>query len=235
MRLTTALKWTTLASFAAMVVLTTAAVLAPFVVAGLDALSTGAAILMCFALMALACATTLEQGRCMALMWSGIAASGLSAAGWLAFRFQGGAPTGPAAHAWVAALMPTTCWAGLCVVTGLAMQQRQTGAVGLWLRRATIAGAALLAVSIPAVVWLELWDPRDGLVQVLGALAVLVGLGLVATMIVARLKHLEGLQDEEPIRLRFTATCPRCALRQPMVTGGDVCGRCGLQVKVTVP
>jgi hypothetical protein len=235
MRLSAALKWTTFVSFVAMVALSVVAMLAPFLVGGLDALSAGAGIVMWFSLLALGCATTLEQGRCMALMWSGIVASALSAAGWLAFRFQGGALTGPAAHLWVASLMPTTCWAGLCVVVGLAMQQRQTTAVGLWLRRATIAGAVLLAASIPPVVWLDLWRPADEAIKFLGALSVLVALGLVATMIVARLRQLEGIEDHELVRLDFTATCPRCELRQPMVTGGDVCSRCGLQVKVIVP
>ena len=235
MRLTTVLKWTTFGSFLAMVALSVVTMLAPFLIAGLDALSAGAAILMCFALTALACATTLEQGRCTALMWSGIAASALSAAGWVAFRFQGGALTGPAVHLWVASLVPTTCWTGLCVVIGLVVQQRLTNAVGLWLRRATIAGAALLATSVPPAVWFGWEHPNDELIRSLSALAVLVCLGMVATMIIARLRQLEGVEDQELVRLDFSVTCPRCELRQSMVTGGDVCRNCGLRVKVVVP
>jgi hypothetical protein len=233
-RLTAVLKWTTFGSFLAMVALWGIAMLSPFLVFGLDALTTGAGIVVCFSLAALACATTLEQGRCMALMWSGVVAAALSAAGWLAFRFQG-ALTGPAAERWVSVLMPTTCWTGLCVVIGLVMQQRQTHAVGLWLRRATIAGAALLAASIPPAIWLDLWRSPNAALRIQGALAVLVGLGMVATMILARLRQLEGVEGQEHLRLDFTATCPRCALRQRLVTGGDVCSRCGLHIKVIVP
>lgn len=235
MRLSTVLKWMTLGSFLTMVALSVVTAASPFLFGGMDALSAGAAIVMWFSLAALACATTLEQGRCTALMWSGVVAAAGSAAGWLAFRFQFGALTGPAADVWVSWLMPSTCWSGLCVVVGLVMQQRQTRAVGLWLRRATIAGAAVLAGSIPPVVWLGLWWRGSWAFRIDGALAVLVCLGMVATMIVARLRQLEGVEGPELVRLDFTATCPRCELRQPLVTGGDVCRRCGLHIKVIVP
>jgi hypothetical protein len=224
-----------LGSFLAMVALSVVAAASPLLIGGLDALSAGAAIVMWFSLAALACATTLEQGRTTALMWSGIVASAGSAAGWLGFRFQLGALTGPDADLWLSWLMPSTCWTGLCAVVGLVMQQRQTRAVGLWLRRATIAGAAVLAGSIPPVVWLDLWWGGSWAFRIEGALAVLVGLGMVATMILARLRQLEGVEGAELVRLDFTATCPRCALRQPLVTGGDVCSQCGLHIKVIVP
>ncbi|MHC4609814.1 MAG: hypothetical protein ACYS7M_05650 [Planctomycetota bacterium] len=235
MRLTKALKWTAIGSFAAVIAMWIGSIFAPFMFVGLAGLTGGAVIITGFAAAALACASTLEQGRCMALMWSGIAALALSATGWIAFALRGGALTSQAEQLWVSWLAPPTCWAGLCVVIGLAMQRRQPGVVGAWTRRATIAGAALLAAAIPPVVWFDLGHLEDEVVRGLGALAVLIVLGTVATLIIARLQQLEGVEDQEHVRLDFTATCPRCELRQSMVTGGDVCRNCGLRVKVIVP
>jgi hypothetical protein len=171
----------------------------------------------------------------MALMWSGIAASALSAAGWVTFALLESLWTSRAEHLWISSLLPSTCWAGLCTVIGLVMQRRQLNAVGVWARRATIAGAALLAAAIPPAVWFDLQPHVDEVARGLGALAALVVFGLLVTMIIARLRQLEGSDDPEHLRLDFTATCPRCELRQPMVTGGDVCRSCGLHIKVIVP
>ena len=222
-------------SFAAMVAMRIGSIFAPFMFVGLESLAGGAVIITGFALAALACATTLEQGRCMALMWSGIVASALSATAWVAFALRQGMLTPQTAQLWVSWLVPPTCWAGLCVVIGLVMQRRQPSAVGVWLGRATIAGAALLAAAIPPAVWFDLGRLEDEVVRSLGALAGLIALGMVATMIIARLQQLEGVEDQEHVRLDFAATCPRCELRQSMVTGGDVCRHCGLRVKVIVP
>ena len=222
-------------SFAVAVATWIVSIFAPFMFAGLGDLGGGAVIITGLALAALACATTLEQGRCMALMWTGIAATALSGTGWVAFSFQLTGFTSQVAQLWVSWLVPPTCWAGLCVVIGLVRQRRQPGAVGIWLGRATIAGAALLAAAVPPAVWLDLGRLESTVVRSLGALAVLVGLGMVATMVIARLRQLEGVEDQEHVRLDFTATCPRCELRQSMITGGDVCRNCGLRVKVIVP
>ncbi len=235
MRLTKALKWTAMGSFAAVVAMWIGSMFAPFMFVGLGGLTGGAVIITGFALAALACASTLERGRCMALMWSGIAALALSATGWVAFELQVAVLTSRAEQLWVSWLVPPTCWAGLCVVIGLVMQRRQPSAIGVWVGRATIAGAALLAAAVPPAVWFDMGRLEDEVVRSLGALAVLIVLGMVATMIIARLQQLEGVEDQEHVRLDFTATCPRCELRQSMITGGDVCRNCGLRVKVIVP
>jgi len=235
MRLSKALKWMAMGSFAAMAAMRIGSMFAPFGFAGLGGLAGGAMIITGFALAALACASTLEQGRCMALMWSGIAASALSAIAWLAFELQQAVLTSRAEQLWVSSLVPPTCWAGLCVVIGLVRQRRQPRAVGVWLGRATIAGAALLAAAIPPAVWFDMGRLEDDVVRSLGALAVLIAMGMVATMVIARLRQLEGVEDQEHVRMDFTATCPRCELRQSMITGGDVCRNCGLRVKVIVP
>jgi hypothetical protein len=235
MRLTKALRWTATGSFAVVVATWIASAFSPFMFAGLGSLAGGALIMTGFTLAALACASTLEQGRCMALMWSGIAATALSATGWVAFALQQAVLTSQAEQLWVSWLVLPTCWAGLCVVIGLVRQRRQPGAVGVWLGRATIAAAALLAAAVPPAVWFEMGHREDEVVRSLGALAVLIVMGMVATMVIARLRQLDGIEDQEHVRLDFTATCPRCELRQPMVTGGDVCRNCGLRVKVIVP
>ncbi|MHC5007372.1 MAG: hypothetical protein ACYTGF_08465 [Planctomycetota bacterium] len=235
MRLTRVLKWTAMASFAAVVAMWIGSIFTPFMFAGLGRLAGGALIITGFTLVALACATTLEQGRCMALMWSGIAAAALSGTGWVAFSLQQAVLTPRAEQLWASWLVPSTCWAGLCVVIGLVRQRRQPSAVGVWLGRATIAGAALLAAAIPPAVWFDMGRRQADVVRSLGALAVLIVMGMVATMVIARLRQLEGVEDQEHVRLDFTATCPRCELRQPMITGGDVCRHCGLRVKVIVP
>jgi hypothetical protein len=235
MRLTKVLKWMAMGSFAAVVAMWIGSVFTPFMFAGLGRLAGGALIITGFTLVALACATTLEQGRCMALMWSGIAATALSGAGWITYSFQLTGFTSQVEHLWVSWLMPPTCWAGLCLVIGLVRQRRQPGAVGIWLGRATIAGAALLAAAVPPAVWFHMGRRDDDVVRSLGALAVLIVMGMVATMVIARLRQLEGVEEQEHVRLDFTATCPRCELRQSMITGGDVCRNCGLRVKVIVP
>jgi hypothetical protein len=235
MRLTSVLKWTAMVSFAAVVALWIGSIFNPFMFAGMASLAGAALIITGSTLVALACAATLEQGRCMALMWSGIAATALSAAGWVAFSFQLAMLTPRTETLWVSWLVAPTCWAGLCVVIGLVRQRRQPRAVGIWLERATIAGAALLAAAIPPAVWFELGRWEDDVVRSLGALAVVIVMGMVATLVVARLRQLEGVKEQEHVRLDFTAACPRCELRQPMVTGGDVCRNCGLRVKVIVP
>jgi hypothetical protein len=235
MRLTTALKWTAIMSFGAVLALWVGAMFAPFAFARLGGLAGAAVIVMVSALAALACASTLERGRCMALMWSGIAALALSAAGWVAFALLEGTLTPRAEQRWASLLVLPTCWGGLCVVIGLVMHRRVPSAVGLWMRRATIAVAALLAAAVPPAVWFDLGPREDDLLRGFGALSVLVILGVLATMIIARLRQLEGVEDEQPVRLDFTATCPRCGLRQPLVTGGDACRRCGLNIKVIVP
>jgi len=235
MRLTRVLKWTAMVSFAAVVAMWIGSIFTPFMFAGLGRLAGGALIITGFTLVALACATTLEQGRCMALMWSGIAAAALSGTGWVAFSYQQFVLTPQAGQLWASWLVPPTCWAGLCVVIGLVRQRRQPSAVGVWLGWATIAGAALLAAAIPPAVWFDLGRRQEDVVRSLGALAVMIVMGMVATMVIARLRQLEGVEDQEHVRLDFTATCPRCELRQSMITGGDVCRHCGLRVKVIVP
>ena len=155
-------------SFAAVVAMWIGSMFTPFTFVGPGGFAGAAVIITGFALAALACATTLEQGRCMALMWSGIAATALSATGWVAFELQVAVLTSRVEQLWVSWLVPPTCWAGLCVVIGLVMQRRQPSAVGVWMRRATIAGAALLAAAVPPAVWFDttpLWMPKRPVIQ----------------------------------------------------------------------
>jgi hypothetical protein len=235
MRLTTVIKWTAMGSFAVVIVMWVGSMFAPHVFMGLQPLAGGALMATGFALAALACASTLEQGRSIALMWSGIVTSTLATAGWIAFGFRQPRMTPAAEELWVSLLVPLTCWVGLCAIIGLVRQRRQPIAVGVWVGRATIAGAALLAAAIPLAVSFDLGRWEDDVVRGLGALSVVVVLGLVAAMVIARLRQLEGVEEQEHVRLDFTAVCPRCELRQPMVTGGDVCRHCGLNIRVIVP
>lgn len=237
MRLTTVLRWTASGSFAAVILMWIAAVFGPFMVGWVGSLAGGLMLVMLFALAALGCAATLEQGRCMPVMRSGIAAATVAAVGWFTFRFLVPALNASTEAWWVGVLTPVTSWTGLCTVTALVMLRRRPSAVGVWTGRVTIACAAALAAAVLPAVWLEgrLGRVERTLERGLGILAVVVVLGLVVTLILARLRQLEGADDEEHIRLDFTARCPRCELRQELVTGGDACSGCGLRIKVIVP
>jgi len=237
MRLTTVLRWTAAGSFAAVILMRIAAVVGPFMVVRGSSLAGAMMLVTFFALAGLGCAATLEQGRCMPLMRAGIAAATVGAVGWFAFLYLLPRFNASTEAWWVGVLTPVTSWTGLCTVTALVMLRGRPGAFGRWTGRITIACAAVLAAAVLPAVWLDgsLGRVERTFERGLGTLAVVVVLGLLVTMILARLRQLEGAQDEEQVRLDFTGKCPRCGLRQELVTGGDACSGCGLRIKVIVP
>ena len=134
---------------------------------------------------------------------------------------------------WAVLILPVNDWALLCAVIGLLMQRRLHVAWAVYARGVTIGLAALFAVLLPIAAWQQMEDPWGRLIP---ALAVLLTFGVILTLILSRLRQIAGVKEsQEVIRMPLTVTCPRCELRQDMVTGGDDCNRCALQIKVMVP
>lgn len=231
-RLSTILKVTAVSCFVGAIVLRPLMALAPFYVPSVNIVAAGLIPLAVYSLAALACAITLERGRLVGLMWSGIAATAITVIAWAALAMADS--VGRVNNEfWAVLILPVNDWALLCAVIGLLMQRRLHVAWGVYARGVTIGIAALLAVLFPIAVWQHMEDPWGRFIP---ALAVLLTFGVIGTLILSRLRQISGVQEsQEVIRMPLTVTCPRCELRQDMVTGGDACNRCGLQIKVMVP
>ncbi len=233
-RLSTILKVTAVSCFVGAIVLRPLMAFAPFYVPSVHIVAAGLIPLALYSLVALACAITLERGRLVGLMWSGIAATAISVIAWAALAMA--ASVGRVNDEfWALLILPVNNWALLCAVIGLLMQRRLHVAWGVYVRGVTIGLAALLAVLFPIAVW-QWQQMEDHWYRIIAALAVLLTFGVIGTLILSRLRQISGVQEsQEVIRMPLTVTCPRCELRQDMVTGGDACYLCGLQIKVMVP
>ena len=232
MRLSTILKVTAVSCFVGAIVVRPLMAFAPFYVPGVHIITASLIPLAVYSMAALACAITLERGRLVGLMWSGIAASAVAVIAWAALAMA--ASVGRVDDEfWALLILPVNGWALLCAVIGLLMQRRLHVAWGVYVRGVTIGLAALLAVLLPIAVWQQMDDLWGRFIP---ALAVLMTFGVIVTLILSRLRQISGVEEsQEVIRMPLTVTCPRCELRQDMVTGGDACNRCGLQIKVMVP
>lgn len=231
-RLSTILKVAAVSCFVGAIGLRPLMAIAPFYVPGARIVAAGLIPLAVYSLAALACAITLERGRLVGLMWSGIAASAIAVIAWASLAMA--TSMGRVDHEfWALLILFVNDWALLCAVIGLLMQRRLHVAWGVYARAVTIGLATLLAVLVPIAAWQEMEDPWGKLIA---ALAVLLTFGVFVTLILSRLRQIAGVKEsQEVIRMPLTVTCPRCELRQDMVTGGDACNRCALQIKVMVP
>lgn len=238
MRLSTILKWifliTLLGGIALLVVARTSLF---WMTAGWEVLISAAFLIAIFSAMALACALTMERGRLRSLLWTGIAASILSAGGWIGLAWLSRSLPSPLQEMWAKAMIVPTSWSVFCAVTALLMRRRLTSRVGLIVRTITIISISLFAIATPLMVWYD--DPpgqfNETLIKIVSIAATIGTFGLISTMLIGGYRQHDGDADEEVIRLQMSATCPRCGLRQPLLTGGDTCKRCSLRIKVFVP
>ena len=238
MRLSTIFKWLFLITLLCGIALLVVSRISLFwMTAGWEVLILAAFLSAIFSAMALACALTMERGRLRALLWTGIAASILSAGGWIGLAWLYRSLPSPLEQMWTNAMMIPTSWSVFCAVIALLMRRRLASRVGFTVRTITIISISLFAIATPLMVWYD--DPpgqfNETLIKTVSIAATIGTFGLVSTMLIGGYRQYEGDADEEVIRLQMSATCPRCGLRQPLLTGGDACKRCSLRIKVIVP
>ncbi|MEE9130756.1 MAG: hypothetical protein V3T84_12115 [Phycisphaerales bacterium] len=208
-----------------------------WMITGWEVLISAAFLSALFSAPALACALTMERGRLRSLLWTGIAASILSAGGWIGLVWLFPSLPTPLGRMWTNTMAVPTSWSVFCAVIALLMRRRLTNRVGFIVRTITIISISLLAVMIPPMVW---YDDLPGrfdvaLIKFVSIVATIGAFGLISTMLIASYRRFASDDEEEVIRLQMSATCPRCGLRQLMLTGGDTCERCSLRIKVLVP
>ena len=160
-----------------------------------------------------------------------------SGGGWIGLAWLYPSLPSPLEQMWAKAMMIPTSWSVFCAVTALLMRRRLTSRVGLIVRTITIISISLFAIATPLMVWYA--DPpgqfNEILIKIVSIAATIGTFGLISTILIGGYRQHDGDADEEVIRLPMSATCPRCGLRQPLLTGGDTCKRCGLRIKVFVP
>ncbi len=238
MRLSTIFKWIFLTSLLCGIALV--AVLRTgffWMTTGWEVLISAAFLSALFSAPALACALTMERGRLRALLWTGIATSILSAGGWIGLVWLSPSLPTPLDQMWTNTMAVPTSWSVFCAVIALLMRRRLTNRVGFIVRTITIISISLLTVMIPPMVWHDDLPGRfyEVLIKIASVTATIGAFGLISTMLIASYGRFEGDDEEEVIRLQMSATCPRCGLRQRILTGGDACERCSLRIKVIVP
>ncbi len=238
MRLSTIFKWifliTLLGGIALLVVSRTGLF---WMTAGWEVLISAAFLSALFSAPALACALTMERGRLRALLWTGIAASIFSAGGWIGLVWLFRSLPTPLDQMWINTMTIPTSWSVFCAVIALLMRRRLTNRVGFIVRTITIISISLLAVMLPPMVWYDDLPGRvDEVMYKTASITATIGaFGLISTMLIAGYVRFGSDDEEEVIRLQMSATCPRCGLRQRILTGGDACERCSLRIKVIVP
>ncbi len=238
MRLSTIFKWIFLITLLCGIALLVVSRISLFwMTAGWEVLIFAAFLSAIFSAMALACALTMERGRLRSLLWTGIAASIFSAGGWIGLVWLYPSLPSPLERMWTNAMMIPTSWSLFCAVTALLTHRRLTSRIGLVVRTITIISISLFAITTPLMLWYD--DPPgqydETLIKIVLIAATIGTFGLISTMLIGGYRQYECDADEEVIRLQMSATCPRCGLRQPLLTGGDACKRCSLRIKVIVP
>ena len=100
--------------------------------------------------------------------------------------------------------------------------------------------AGVWALLLDGMIWMERFQwplVEDPLFLILTALFVLTLLSVIACKLLLGMQLASGDVDDSTLikRLEFAAICPRCEMEQSLVTGGDRCRECGLDIKVIVP
>lgn len=241
MRISTVCKWTLGLSALTVILLWFGITVPGMYFRGAEMIAAVAGILIPFSLMALCCAATLEAGRVRALMFSGIVAAALAAAGWMVTAWLDMSGTWWQAVEFAAGLSGTLAtWSGFCMVLALVMRYRASNVPARIARVGTIIIGAVLTVAIFASIWAfdALWRDEDAAMRFFVGLSTLCGTGVLLSIVLARLRHFTGDRDEleeSAPRIDFTLWCPRCESRQAFQTGGGSCRSCGLGIKVTPP
>jgi hypothetical protein len=238
MRLSTALLGLAAAAAVAGVVVPLIQAVNPVLIPGADRLCGTLWIVVGHTLPASICAITGERGRWRPLMTAGIVGWGLSSIGWIGLVWMSPSLQTSAIEAMARFIAPVTIVSVLLSAVGLLMRERIASRMGRMARWTTIALATALAAGLVGAIMLNDESRRSemALMKLLGVLAVAALAGTLVTLVASRARQLVGDgEEEELVRMNFTATCPRCELDQALITGGDRCRRCGLEIKVVVP
>ena len=238
MRLSSVFKWVFLITLLGGIVLLVVSRTGLFwMTAGWEVVISAAFLSALFSAPALACALTMERGRLRALLWTGIAASIFSAGGWIGLVWLVPSLPTPLDELWVNAMTIPTSWSVFCAVIALLMRRRLTNRIGIIARTITIITVSLLAIMLPPMLWYDDLPGRIDVVlfKIASITATIGAFSLIGTMLIAGYMRFESDDDEEVVRLKMSASCPRCGLRQRILTGGDACERCSLRINVIVP
>lgn len=122
-------------------------------------------------------------------------------------------------------------WSIYCALTCLLTLARLKRSWS-WTRYATQGIAAILAVSLSAMIIFE-WDD-EVYVRSLGVQAILTGCGTICVPILHRLSATPKTDQLITATLALTITCPRCARSQQVTAGRSTCGKCGLKFRIEI-
>ena len=197
-------------------------------------------------LLSLGFAMIIDRGKMRTMMWCGMIATWLATVGWLAMIWSQFSENQIIAWLWWSVMLNGAAISILLV--GIVAQLRLSQQWGIVLRRVTIGllmflgfiGSATICFAIEAEFFWRVHRRMDASVvdwsetaaRLCGVIAILTGCSLAATILAAVVPKLHEQEVPKSRRLQFTAVCPRCALRQQLMTDGDACHQCGLQIKV---
>ena len=195
-------------------------------------------VIVLFSAVSLACALTIERGRFEKLLWSGIAASVIAATGWSFGIWLDAFLSDTDKVLCVYILAPITSWSLLCAITAVLLRNRITNLAARITCSITIIFFALLAVLVVIVVSRTVAASHinnDAFVKPILYTTVIAVTNLLLTVILSNIKQIQGATEEEVIKIEMGVSCPRCELKQIIMTGGASCNRCGLRIKVSIP
>ncbi len=194
-------------------------------------------IALCSAL-SLACAQTIEKGRFTKLLWSGIAAAVIAATGWSVVIVFSAFLSDSNKELCINILTPVSLWSALCAISAILLRNRISNWVARVCCSITILSLALVAVIVGIVVWRETSpgnSNNEDLVKPVMYTSIFAVTSLMLTIILTNIKQIQGITEELTIRIEMEVSCPRCELKQSIMTGGASCSRCGLRIKVSIP
>ena len=195
-------------------------------------------VITLFSAVSLACALTIERGRFEKLLWSGIAASVIAATGWSFGIWLEAFLSNSDKELCIYILAPITAWSLLCAIIAILLRNRITNRAARVTCSITIMSLTLLAVLVVIVVSRAVavdYYRNDAFIKPILYTSVIAVTNLLLTVILSNIKQIQGATEEEVIKIEMGVSCPRCELKQIIMTGGASCNRCGLRIKVSIP
>lgn len=195
-------------------------------------------VIALFSAVSLACALTIERGRFEKLLWSGIATAVIAATGWNFGIWFDAFLSDSDKELCVYILTPITSWSLLCAIIAILLRKRITNLAARITCSITIMSLTLLAVLVVIVVSRAVaadYNNNDAFIKPILYTTVIAVTSLLLTVILSNIKQIQGVTEEEVIKIEMDVSCPRCELKQIIMTGGASCNRCGLRIKVSIP
>jgi len=191
-----------------------------------------------FSGVSLACALTIERGRFEKLLWSGIAAAIIGLTGWSFGIFFDALLSNTSKEICINILTPVTSWSALCALVAVLTRNRISNLAARVTCSITILSSALLAVFIAIMVSREVsavYYDNEVFFKPIMYVSVLAITCLLLTMLLSNIKQIQGTTEELIIKIEMDVSCPRCELKQSIMTGGATCSKCGMRIKVSIP